>query len=87
MAVFTGSAATGRKVMASAAPTLKHLTLELGSNNAGIVLPDGHRRSHRAMFRGAFINSGQTCAALNACRARLALRSCSAFIDVAARHP
>lgn len=37
---FTGSTATGRKVMAGAAATLKHLTLELGGNDAAIVLPD-----------------------------------------------
>jgi acyl-CoA reductase-like NAD-dependent aldehyde dehydrogenase len=37
---FTGSCATGAKVMQSAAPTLKRLTLELGGNDAGIVLPD-----------------------------------------------
>jgi acyl-CoA reductase-like NAD-dependent aldehyde dehydrogenase len=37
---FTGSSETGCKVFASAAPTLKHLTLELGGNDPGIVLPD-----------------------------------------------
>lgn len=37
---FTGSTATGRRVMASAAPTLKRVTLELGGNDAAIVLPD-----------------------------------------------
>jgi acyl-CoA reductase-like NAD-dependent aldehyde dehydrogenase len=63
--VFTGSAATGRKVMASAAPTLKHLTLELGGNDAGIVLPDADvEKLVEPLFWGAFINSGQTCAAL-----------------------
>jgi acyl-CoA reductase-like NAD-dependent aldehyde dehydrogenase len=63
--VFTGSAATGRKVMASAAPTLKHLTLELGGNDPGIVLPDADlQKLIEPMFWGAFINSGQTCAAL-----------------------
>ena len=35
---FTGSTATGRKVMESAAGTLKRLTLELGGNDAAIVL-------------------------------------------------
>ena len=63
--VFTGSAATGRKVMASAAPTLKHLTLELGGNDAAIVLPDADLgKMVEPLFWGAFINSGQTCAAL-----------------------
>ena len=37
---FTGSTATGQKVMASAAQTLKRITLELGGNDAGIVLDD-----------------------------------------------
>lgn len=63
--VFTGSSETGRKVMASAAATLKRLTLELGGNDAGIVLPDcDPRQVAEGLFWGAFINGGQTCAAL-----------------------
>jgi acyl-CoA reductase-like NAD-dependent aldehyde dehydrogenase len=63
--VFTGSAATGRKVMANAAPTLKHLTLELGGNDPGIVLQNANvEKIVEPLFWGAFINSGQTCAAL-----------------------
>lgn len=63
--VFTGSIATGRKVMASAAPTLKPLTLELGGNDPGIVLPDADMtKLVEPMFWGALINSGQTCGAL-----------------------
>ena len=63
--VFTGSSATGRKVMAKAAGTTKRLTLELGGNDAGIVLPDvDPKRIAEGLFWGAFINSGQTCAAL-----------------------
>jgi acyl-CoA reductase-like NAD-dependent aldehyde dehydrogenase len=62
---FTGSGATGRKVMSAAATTLKRLTLELGGNDAGIVLPDvDPRQIAEGLFRGAFINNGQTCAAL-----------------------
>ncbi|MFD2498685.1 aldehyde dehydrogenase family protein [Rhizorhabdus histidinilytica] len=38
--VFTGSTRTGKHVMASAADSLKRLTLELGGNDAAIVLPD-----------------------------------------------
>jgi acyl-CoA reductase-like NAD-dependent aldehyde dehydrogenase len=41
---FTGSTATGQKVMASAAQTLKRITLELGGNDAGIVLDDGAKQ-------------------------------------------
>ena len=63
--VFTGSTATGRKVMGSAAGTLKRVTLELGGNDAGIVLPDADPQAiAEGIFWGAFINSGQTCAAL-----------------------
>jgi acyl-CoA reductase-like NAD-dependent aldehyde dehydrogenase len=62
---FTGSTRTGRAVMASAAPTLKRLTLELGGNDAGIVLPDCDPSAiAEGLFWGALINNGQTCAAL-----------------------
>ena len=63
--VFTGSASTGKKVMSSAANTLKRLTLELGGNDAGIVLPDvDPKQIAPGLFWGGFINNGQTCAAL-----------------------
>jgi acyl-CoA reductase-like NAD-dependent aldehyde dehydrogenase len=62
---FTGSIATGRKIMQNAASTLKRLTLELGGNDAGIVLPDADpKKIVEGLFWGAFINGGQTCAAL-----------------------
>ena len=62
---FTGSTATGRKIMQNAAGTLKRLTLELGGNDAGVVLPDADpRQIAEGLFWGAFINNGQTCAAL-----------------------
>jgi acyl-CoA reductase-like NAD-dependent aldehyde dehydrogenase len=62
---FTGSIATGRKIMAGAADTLKRLTLELGGNDAAIVLPDAEpARIAEGLFWGAFINNGQTCAAI-----------------------
>lgn len=63
--IFTGSTATGKAIMAAAAPTLKKLTLEMGGNDAGIVLPDADPKAIAAgLFWGAFINNGQTCAAL-----------------------
>ncbi len=63
--VFTGSCATGQKVMASAAETMKRLTLELGGNDAGIVLPDADPQTiAEGLFWGGFINNGQTCAAM-----------------------
>lgn len=62
---FTGSSATGRKVMASAAGTLKRITLELGGNDAGIVLDDVNPKAIApAIFDGAFANNGQSCLAL-----------------------
>ena len=57
---FTGSSETGRKVFASAAPTLKHLTLELGGNDGGIVLPDADPQAiAESLFRSMFALSGQ----------------------------
>lgn len=61
---FTGSTATGRKVMASAAATLKRLTLELGGNDAAIVLDDvDPKEIAPKLFFAAMINSGQVCLA------------------------
>ena len=37
---FTGSAATGKKIMATGAATLKKVTLELGGNDPALILPD-----------------------------------------------
>lgn len=62
---FTGSTATGRRVMACAADTLKRVTLELGGNDAGIVLDDVDPKAiAMGVFMGAFFNSGQVCIAL-----------------------
>ena len=63
--VFTGSCGTGKQIYANAAETMKRMTLELGGNDAGIVLPDvDPRQIAESLFWGAFINGGQTCAAL-----------------------
>ncbi|AMM30785.1 aldehyde dehydrogenase [Sinomonas atrocyanea] len=63
--MFTGSIATGKAIVRSSAETLKRLTLELGGNDAGIVLPDADPAAiAEGLFWGAFINTGQTCAAL-----------------------
>jgi len=63
--VFTGSIATGKKIMSGAAQTLKRITLELGGNDAGIILP-GTKIDPllENLFWGCFLNAGQTCAAL-----------------------
>ncbi len=63
--VFTGSTETGKKVMANAAETMKRLTLEMGGNDAGIVLPDVNAKEiAEGLFWGGFVNNGQTCAAI-----------------------
>ncbi|PHP28075.1 aldehyde dehydrogenase family protein [Limimaricola cinnabarinus] len=63
--VFTGSCGTGQKIMATASDTMKRLTLEMGGNDAGIVLPDVDPEAiAEGLFWGAFINNGQTCAAM-----------------------
>ena len=61
---FTGSTGTGRKVMASVAGTLKRLTLELGGNDAAIVLDDVDvKEIAPKIFNAAMVNSGQVCLA------------------------
>lgn len=63
--MFTGSTATGKAIIRSSADTVKRLTLELGGNDAGIVLHDADPDAiAENLFWGAFINTGQTCAAL-----------------------
>ncbi|WP_338514749.1 aldehyde dehydrogenase family protein [Pseudomonas poae] len=63
--VFTGSTATGQSVMRGAAGNLKRLTLELGGNDAAIVLPGTQvHEVAEEIFQAAFLNMGQTCAAL-----------------------
>jgi acyl-CoA reductase-like NAD-dependent aldehyde dehydrogenase len=63
--VFTGSVATGKKVMESASRSLKRITLELGGNDAGVILPGTSIEPLlEKLFWGCFINAGQTCAAL-----------------------
>jgi len=63
--MFTGSTATGRKIVESSANNLARLTLELGGNDAGIVLPDTDVTAiAENLFWGIFLNTGQTCAAL-----------------------
>jgi len=62
---FTGSTATGKKVMSAFAESLKRITLELGGNDAAIVLDDVDlKKSAAGVFAGAFENSGQVCLAI-----------------------
>ncbi len=62
---FTGSTATGKKVMASAAGTVKRVTLELGGNDAAIVLDDANIKEIAPRIYGAAMhNCGQVCIAI-----------------------
>jgi acyl-CoA reductase-like NAD-dependent aldehyde dehydrogenase len=61
--LFTGSSSTGTKIAEAAARTLKPTTMELGGNDAAIVLPSADPKSiAMGLFWGAFLNMGQTCA-------------------------
>jgi acyl-CoA reductase-like NAD-dependent aldehyde dehydrogenase len=61
---FTGSTATGKRVMQSAAVNLKRLTLELGGNDPAIVLPDVDAKAiAKDLFWASFANSAQFCVA------------------------
>lgn len=61
---FTGSTATGKRVMESASKDLKRVTLELGGNDAAIVLPDVDvDKVTEQLFAGAFGNTAQICVA------------------------
>jgi succinate-semialdehyde dehydrogenase/glutarate-semialdehyde dehydrogenase len=60
---FTGSVATGKKIMAAAAEHLIPVNLELGGKDAMIVLPDADLDfASSAALWGGYSNSGQICA-------------------------
>jgi acyl-CoA reductase-like NAD-dependent aldehyde dehydrogenase len=62
---FTGSVATGKKVNTAAAPDLKRVLLELGGNDAAIVLDDvDPEEVAEKLFWRAFGNAGQICMAI-----------------------
>ncbi|KPK05794.1 MAG: aldehyde dehydrogenase [Anaerolineae bacterium SG8_19] len=62
---FTGSVATGKKVAQSTASNLSRITLELGGNDAAIVLADiDPKQVVAAIFEGAFSQNGQACIAI-----------------------
>ena len=63
--MFTGSGATGRKIIEASAGNMARLTLELGGNDAAIVLPGADVQAMaQGLFWGAFLNMGQTCACI-----------------------
>jgi acyl-CoA reductase-like NAD-dependent aldehyde dehydrogenase len=84
---FTGSTETGKRIMANASPRLKRLTLELGGNDAGIVLEDADPKAIAAdIFWAKFSNCGQVCAALKRLYVHRSIFAplCDALAEVAA---
>jgi acyl-CoA reductase-like NAD-dependent aldehyde dehydrogenase len=62
---FTGSTEAGKHILAAAVADLKRVTLELGGNDAAIVLDDVDPAAiAQKLFWGAFQNSGQVCTAI-----------------------
>jgi succinate-semialdehyde dehydrogenase/glutarate-semialdehyde dehydrogenase len=63
--VFTGSLATGSRVMACAAKNVTGVVLELGGKDPAVVCRDADLdRAARGVVWGAFVNAGQTCASV-----------------------
>ena len=61
---FTGSTATGKAIAASAAATLKRVTLELGGKSPVIVFPDADLKTAiPGVAQAVMLNSGQACTA------------------------
>ncbi|GAB3187253.1 aldehyde dehydrogenase family protein [Nesterenkonia suensis] len=88
--MFTGSTGAGKAIIRSSADNVTRLTMELGGNDAGIVLPDVDPAAiAEDVFWGAFLNTGQTCAALK----RLYVHEkvydavCQALVEVARQMP
>ncbi|WP_193088031.1 aldehyde dehydrogenase family protein [Advenella sp. FME57] len=62
---FTGSTQTGKAIMATAAQSIKRITLELGGNDPAIVMDDADLEKHiPGIFWGAFANNAQFCVAI-----------------------
>jgi acyl-CoA reductase-like NAD-dependent aldehyde dehydrogenase len=62
MVMFTGSTATGKKIMAQAAETLTPVSLELGGKDPMIVLRDADlERAANVAVQYAMLNAGQVC--------------------------
>ncbi|MBU1296823.1 MAG: aldehyde dehydrogenase family protein [Gammaproteobacteria bacterium] len=63
--VFTGSTPVGKRIASLVAGDLKKVTLELGGNDAGIVLENANiDKIAEKIFMTSFVNMGQTCACL-----------------------
>ncbi|MDP4508743.1 aldehyde dehydrogenase family protein [Nonomuraea turcica] len=81
---FTGGVATGRRIMAAAAATVKRVALELGGKNPNIVFADADLETAIDFaLTAVFLHSGQVCSA----GARLLVedRLHDAFVDEVVR--
>jgi aldehyde dehydrogenase (NAD+)/phenylacetaldehyde dehydrogenase len=77
---FTGSTATGRKILAASVSSLKQVTLELGGKSPNIVFADADLDAAvQGAFLGIFMNQGQVCCAGS--RAFVDARIYDAFVD------
>lgn len=89
MVSFTGSCDTGTQVMIDAAATKKKLNLELGGNDAAIVLPDvdWSQDTFSRLCRGVYMNTGQVCMAIKRIYVHESIfqKFVDAFIDVASQ--
>ncbi|KAG4437808.1 hypothetical protein IFR05_006695 [Cadophora sp. M221] len=82
---FTGSTRTGKLVAASAAKTLKRVTLELGGNDAAIVCADVDvEKVAPQVATFAFLNSGQICLCIK--RVFIHKSIYRPFVEAMARH-
>ena len=63
---FTGGIPAARKIMANAAQSIKGVTLELGGNDAAILLEDADlgEDAMKRMAQGVFAATGQVCMAI-----------------------
>lgn len=62
---FTGSSETGKRIAATAADTMKRVTLEMGGNDPAIIMPDVDvQATAEKVYGGAFSNAGQICLAV-----------------------
>ncbi|MGW2256280.1 aldehyde dehydrogenase family protein [Streptomyces sp. NPDC001780] len=81
---FTGSVTTGRAVARGAAASLARVTLELGGNDAAILLEDvDPERIADRLFWAAFRNCGQVCMAVK--RVYAPARLCSQVVEALAQ--
>jgi len=63
MVTFTGSTATGKRIMASASGTVKRVQLELGGKSAQVLLDDvGEDYARSIGFGAVLVHCGQGCA-------------------------